>query len=133
MTWQGVEQELIQFRATGPVVPLFLVSGACVHQADKNITSFAMSHAAFAAVPELTPWARALADGRLRDELLARFEFDAIVDTDASPWAVRFVDAATSASGCAELPRRPRRTAEQILREECTGRTHVGMWRVDRR
>ena len=86
---QGLEQEFIQFRACGGVAPHDLVSRACLHQADKNLQSWCMSRPAMRSEP-LLEWSRALADGPLKEVLLQRFEFEAIVD--AATWEVRFIE-----------------------------------------
>ena len=116
---QGLEQEFIQFRACGGVAPHDLVSRACLHQADKNLQSWCMSRPAMRSEP-LLEWSRALADGPLKEVLLQRFEFEAIVD--AATWEVRFIEG--------PVHRRQRRTAEEVLRQECANRERVGPWRV---
>lgn len=119
---QGIEQELIQLRVTGSVLPLSLVNAACSHQSQLNVQSWAMSHPAFGRSLELLDWSCAVAIGPLRDLLLRRFEFEALVDT--TTWRVAvFVS-----------HRGPGRTAEEILCDECGVATvsgpgvRCGMW-----
>ena len=81
--------------------------------------------ARLAAIALCVSWSRALADGPLRDAWLQKFEFEALVD--AKSWQVSFV--APPPPGGSE-PRPRRRSAEEILRDECDKQTgRVGMWK----
>ena len=134
---QGLEQELIQIRATGRVVPRHLVLAACAHQAAKNVDSWAISHPEMHAsrAPELAAWARGLACGPMCESLLCRFEFEALIET--STWTVELINPSGAWPGgtCegrvfADGLGRRRRMAEEVLRDECdlvSGR--VGMWK----
>lgn len=129
---QGLEQELIQVRAFTAVAPAELVAQFCNHQARKNVQSFAIERPEMGRVPALVTWATALANGPLRDALLVRFEFEALVE-QATMRVVRFVDLPEEEEETEQgqaRPRPPRRTEAQILREECDVATgQVGPWK----
>jgi hypothetical protein len=115
---QGIEQELIRLRVTGSVVPLQMVDAACLRQAEVVIKSRCLDDAARGALDRqhgVRNWARELAVGPLRNHVLSRFEFEAVVDWDT--WTILRVEPLGSqppASGS-----RRRRGAEEILAEEC--------------
>ena len=134
---QGIEQELIQLRATGAVIPLQMCEGACKHQGRLSLQSYHMSYPHLGFVAEaLVEWCSALANGPLRDRVLRHFGFEALVCMKT--WRVIRVDppaaAASPAPGSSA-----RRSIRQILEDECgvprgapSGQpgTHCGLWNV---
>ena len=132
---QGIEQELIQLRATGAVIPLQMCEGACKHQGRLSLQSYHMSYPHLGFVSEaLVEWCSALANGPLRDRVLRQFGFEALVCLKT--WRVLRVDPADTAATLAGGA--PRRSARQILEDECgvprgvSGQpgTHCGLWNV---
>ena len=100
---QAIEQELIRLRVTGRVVPSELIWEACRHEAEVCVRSQEMDAPWMRAVDGLLEWTERLATGMVRDLVLRRFEFEALVDWNT--WQVELI--------------RSSRGAAEILRSEC--------------
>jgi hypothetical protein len=119
---QGIEQELIALRATGEVVPLQMVEGACKHQGQLTLQSLDIDYPNFGFLStDLVEWCSALADGPIRARVLSAFEFEALVCMKTWRVVLRVepAEAAMQRNGKERATTHRDRSDAQILEEEC--------------